>query len=203
MKKIDYFVHARALVESENIGSGTRIWAFAHVMRGARIGRDCNIGGHAFVEAGAVVGNRATIKNGAMIWEGVVIGDDVFVGPNVLFTNDRMPRSPRSLAAAGRYKTKRWLSRINVERGATVGAGAIVICGLTIGRFAMIGAGAVVTRDVRPYALMTGVPAVQKGWVSEAGQVLDFDASGMAKCPLRGHRYRLHGGRVVKVRQHA
>jgi len=199
MKTRNFFAHPQALVESERIGAGTRIWAFAHVLRGARIGRDCNIGDHAFIEGGAVVGHRVTVKNGVMIWDGVSIADGVFLGPNVVFTNDRTPRSPRLPQVAERYRSGKWISRTRVERGASIGAGAVVVSGVTIGRFAMIGAGAVVTKDVPPHALVVGVPAVPRGWVSEAGQKLEFDAAGLARCPSSGQRYRLRGGKPVKL----
>lgn len=165
-----FFQHSHALVESRSIGKGTRIWAFAHVMKGARIGRDCNIGDHCFVESGARVGNGVTIKNGVQVWEGVTLGDFVFVGPNATFTNDRYPRSPRFPLVAGRYQTKRWVSKTIVGKGATIGANATILCGIKIGAFAMIAAGAVVTNDVPPHTLVAGVPARRVGHVSPDGK---------------------------------
>lgn len=200
MKKHRYSAHSTALVETQKIGAGTRIWAFVHVMHGARLGRDCNIGDHAFIEGGAIVGDRVTVKNGVMLWEGVELENDVFVGPRAVFVNDLMPRSPRSPVVAKRYASKRWLSGTRVARGASIGAGAIILCGVTIGRFAMVGAGAVVTRSVPPYALVTGSPAVQRGWVSEAGEKLAFDRDGRARCHQTGDGYRLRGGRIAKAR---
>ena len=156
-------------MESAAIGSGTRIWAFAHIMKDARIGRDCNIGDHCFIESGARIGKGVTIKNGVAIWQGIEIGNYVMIGPNAVFTNDLMPRSPRFGPVAARYKTKRWLSRTRIGEGATIGANATILCGLTIGKFAMVGAGAVVTRNVPPFALVTGVPARLQGYVDKRG----------------------------------
>jgi UDP-2-acetamido-3-amino-2,3-dideoxy-glucuronate N-acetyltransferase len=164
------FVHPQALCESKNVGSGTRIWAFAHVMSGAVVGSGCNVGDGAFLEAGAIVGNRVTIKNQVMIWDGVVIGDDCFLGPGVIFTNDRTPRSPRMPQAAKRYgRPENWRSSTIVESGASIGAGAIIVCGVKIGQYAMVGAGAVVTRDVPAHQLVAGNPARALGWVCQCG----------------------------------
>lgn len=171
------FVHRLALCESEDVGAGTRIWAFAQVMKGARIGRDCNIGGHAFVETGAAIGDRVTVKNGVMVWNGVTIEDDVFLGPGVVFTNDRYPRSPRMAGVpvvARRYEDEsRWLVKAHVERGASIGAGAVIGPGVRVGAFALVAAGAVVTRDVAPHQLVVGVPARDTGWVCFCGRGLD------------------------------
>lgn len=166
------FQHPQALVESEAIGAGTRIWAFAHVMKGAKIGRDCNIGDHCFIESGVRIGNNVTIKNGASLWEGVEIGDHVFIGPNAAFTNDRVPRSPRFPLVVARYKRKDWIAKTVIGEGASIGANATILCGLSIGRFAMIGAGTVVTRDVPPHALVIGVPGKVCGYVCQCGQKL-------------------------------
>lgn len=170
------FVHPLALCESETVGERSRIWAFAHIMRGAVIGSDCNIGEGAFVEAGVVIGDRVTVKNHALLWAGVRIGNDVFVGPGVLFTNDRSPRSPRMAEVAERYRlTEHWLQSTSVERGASVGAGTIVLPGVVIGEFAMVGAGSVVTRTVAPHQLVVGNPARQVGWVCRCGGRLEPD----------------------------
>ncbi|MHC1781618.1 MAG: WxcM-like domain-containing protein [Anaerolineaceae bacterium] len=145
-----YFKHANALVETEKIGAGTRVWAFAHILPGAVIGKDCNICDHTFIENDVVVGDRVTIKCGVQLWDGIKIEDDVFVGPNAAFTNDPFPRSkqyPESYA------------RTAIRKGASIGANATILPGLTIGQFAMVGAGAVVTRDVPPYAIVVGNPA--------------------------------------------
>jgi serine acetyltransferase len=190
--------HATALVESRTIGAGTRLWAFVHVLKGARIGRDCNVGDHAFIEGGAVIGHRVTIKNGVCIWNGVTVEDDVFIGPNAVFTNDLWPRSPRFAAVRKRYaKPGNWLVPTRVGRGASIGANATILCGLTIGRFAMIGAGAVVNRGVPDYALVVGLPGRVVGWVSQAGQRIRFDQQGFATCPVSDQSYRLLDGRVL------
>lgn len=192
-----FFQHPSALVESTAVGAGTRIWAFAHVLKGARIGGHCNVGDHCFVEGGARVGNNVTIKNGVAIWDGVIVRDNVFIGPFAVFTNDLAPRSPRFPAAAQRYASKGWLSRTVVEEGASIGASATILCGLHIGRFAMIGAGSVVTRAVPAYALMVGIPARQVGWVCECGTRLAADSRGALSCPACRLRYQVSRSRLV------
>jgi UDP-2-acetamido-3-amino-2,3-dideoxy-glucuronate N-acetyltransferase len=142
-------IHERALVEGGEIGPGTRIWAFAHVMAGARVGAGCNICDHTYIEGGAVLGDRVTIKSGVYVWEGITIGDDVFVGPQATFTNDRFPRSRRPFTCENTI----------VEAGASIGAGAVLLPGLRIGARAMVGAGAVVTRDVASDTVVVGNPA--------------------------------------------
>lgn len=171
-------VHPQALVESGDVGDGTVVWAFAHIMQGAVVGSDCKVGDHAFVESGSVVGDRVTIKNNALIWHGVRIGDDVFVGPNVVFTNDLMPRAHKPSSPAD------WMST-TVARGATLGANATIVCGVHIGEHSMVGAGSVVTHDVRPYELVAGNPARHIGWVCECGARLD----GSLECAACGREY--------------
>lgn len=146
---MDYFVHPQALVESIQIGSGTRIWAYTHILPGARIGRDCNLCDMVFVENDVLVGDRVTVKCGVQLWDGVRIEDDVFVGPNATFTNDGFPRSKQNFE----------LRLTIVKRGASIGANATILPGLTIGESAMVGAGAVVTRNVPPNVLVVGNPA--------------------------------------------
>lgn len=167
----ELFIHENALCESGEVGDGTRIWAFAHVLEGARVGADCNICDGVFIEGGAVVGDRVTVKCGVQLWDGIELEDDVFVGPNATFTNDRMPRSRQWL---GEYP------RTVVRAGASIGANATILPGLEIGIGAMVGAGAVVTRSVPPHAVVVGNPARIQGYVespaSEAPQAPPLDA---------------------------
>lgn len=171
------FIHPRAMVETEQIGPGTRIWAFTHIMQGVSIGADCNIGEHSFIESGAIIGDNVTVKNGNMLWEGVTLENGVFVGPHVTFTNDLYPRSPRLRQAQARYADRGWLVATRVQQGASLGAGAIILAGVTIGEYAMVGAGTLVTKDVPPYALVVGSPAHLRGWACQCGQPLLFEAA--------------------------
>jgi acetyltransferase-like isoleucine patch superfamily enzyme len=172
------FVHERALCETTDVGPRTRIWAFAHVMPGARVGADCNVGDHAFIESGVVVGDRVTIKNGVAIWDKVTLEDEVFVGPNAVFTNDRAPRAAIKRPPADFLPTV-------VRRGASIGANATIVCGVTLGTHCLVGAGAVVTRDVPAHALMAGNPARRTAWVCACGEKLAKDLA--CRCG-RGHR---------------
>jgi UDP-2-acetamido-3-amino-2,3-dideoxy-glucuronate N-acetyltransferase len=160
------FIHPNALCESESVGAGTRVWAFAHVMQGAIVGEGCNICDHAFIESGAVVGNAVTVKNNVLLWDGVTVEDEVFLGPNVVFTNDPNPR-------AAIKKGSDQLSKTLVERGASIGANSTVVCGIEIGEYSFIGAGSVVTSDVHPFALVFGNPARRRGWMCVCGLRLD------------------------------
>jgi UDP-2-acetamido-3-amino-2,3-dideoxy-glucuronate N-acetyltransferase len=187
-----FFQHPAALVETRQIGAGTRIWAYAHVMKGAKIGKQCNIGDHCFIEPGVRVGDGVTIKNGVSLWEGVTLADFVFVGPHAAFTNDLRPRSPRFPGAAVRYESKSWVGKTHVGRGATIGANATIVCGIRIGAFAMIGAGAVTTKDVPEHALWLGVPGKLSGFVCECGEKLKI-AGKRATCPLCRKRYIRRG----------
>lgn len=162
------FVHPNGLCESETVGTGTRVWAFAHVLPGAVVGEDCNVCDGAYIEGGAVVGNRVTIKNQVMIFEGVTVEDEVFLGPGVVFTNDMKPR-------AHIKRTGDALLHTVVRQGATLGAGTVVVCGSTIGEHAFIGAGSVVTRDVIPHSFMVGNPARRIGWACVCGERLAAD----------------------------
>jgi len=168
------FIHPKALVETDQIGADTKIWAFAHVMAGAAIGADCNIGDHAFIEAGATVGDGVTIKNNVLIWKGVHIADYVFIGPNVVFTNDRRPRSPRMpLMKEKGLSESDWLIGTFVEEGVSIGANVTILPGVRLGKYCMVGAGSVVTKDVAPFALVVGNPARVVGRVDEAGERVD------------------------------
>jgi len=183
-----YFVHERAWVESDNIGKNTRIWAFSHIMKGAIIGTNCNIGEHCFIENDVIIGNDVTIKNGISIWDGVRIEDKVFLGPNVVFTNDIRPRSK-----AHDYELKITI----VKTGTSIGANATILCGLIIGKFAMIGAGSVVTKNVPNYALVYGNPAKIRGYVCECGNNLLFTRS-KAQCNC-GLSYELKDNICIKI----
>lgn len=191
-------MHPTAVVETDQVGVGTRIWAFAHVLAGASIGSNCNIGDHCFVESGATIGNDVTIKNGTAVWEGVSIEDGAFIGPSVVFTNDLRPRSPRLSDVAERYSDRRWLSPTVVGRGATLGAGSVIVAGITIGEFAFVAAGAVVTRDVDPHALVIGVPAHPQGFVCRCGAALDV-GSDPASCSACGATYTVVSGRLQAI----
>jgi UDP-2-acetamido-3-amino-2,3-dideoxy-glucuronate N-acetyltransferase len=164
------FVHPHGLCESDHVGAGTRIWAFAHVLAGASVGQDCNICDHAYVEGGVTVGNRVTVKNRVLLFDGVTVEDDVFLGPAVVFTNDLRPR-----AAIKRSGDELLPTLVRV--GATLGAGVVVVCGLTIGAHAFIGAGAVVTKDVPAYGFVVGNPGRLIGWACECGRKLGDDVS--------------------------
>lgn len=189
-------VHPTAIVDTSHVGKGTRVWAYTHVMRDVTIGANCNIGEHCFIESGAIVGNHVTIKNGNMVWEGVRLEDGVFVGPLVVFTNDRYPRSPRLPQVRRRYADRRcWLEPTVVKWGASLGAGAVILPGVTIGEFAMVGAGAMVTKDVPPHAMVVGVPARTRGWVCQCGLPLVF-SNGAATCVACGLTFRKEGGAV-------
>lgn len=184
------FIHPTALIENTEIGTNSRIWAYVHIMPGAHIGENCNIGDHCFIETGAYIGDNTTIKNGNMIWEGITLLEGVFVGPHVFFTNDLYPRSRYLPEARNRYNNKRsWFMPTLVKRGASLGAGSIILAGITIGEFSMIGAGAVVTKDIPPYALVNGNPARLVGWVCQCGYRLNFN-NGTATCSKCSSQYK-------------
>ena len=188
----NYFAHSTAIIdEGCEIGDGTKIWHFSHIMPGCRIGEDCNIGQNVVVSPNVILGKNVKVQNNVSIYEGVICEDDVFLGPSMVFTNVINPRS--AISRRKEYKTT------IVRKGASIGANATIICGNDIGEFAFIGAGAVVTKAVRAYALVIGNPARQTGWVSEYGHKLEFDNSGIAICPESKERYRLDNDRIQKL----
>lgn len=164
------YIHPCALVESDQIGSNTRIWAFAHVMSGAQIGSDCNICDHAFIESGVRIGNNVTVKNGVALWDRVTIADNVFLGPNCVFTNDFNPRAYIKKHGADLIETR-------VAENATIGANATIVCGISIGKYAFVGAGATVIRSVPAFALVVGNPSRQIGWMCVCAQKLTLPDS--------------------------
>lgn len=183
------YIHPKALVETDHIGPRTRVWAFAHVMKDAVIGSDCNICDHSFVESTVKIGNRVKIKNGVAVWEKVTIEDDVFLGPNCVLTNDMNPRAAIAKGSAGFLPTL-------IKKGATVGANATIVCGITIGEYAFVAAGAVVTKDVPPYALMVGVPAKQKGFMCQCGEKIN-----LSEPCICGRTYELKDGVCTLVKE--
>ncbi len=203
----EVFIHDRALVDADiaDIGIGTRIWAFAHVQKDAKIGVDCNVGNNVFVESGVVIGDRVTIKNNSLLWDGVIVDDDVFIGPNTVFTNDMYPRSARSPIGKIIYTSDSWLSSTRVGRGVALGANVTVVCGISLGAFAMIGAGAVVIRDVLPLSLMVGNPARRIGWVCLCGRRLPTEITpGKCDCGstfefINGYPSVVHESCQIKV----
>ncbi|MBL7955354.1 MAG: N-acetyltransferase [Flavobacteriales bacterium] len=189
---MSYTAHPSAVIdEGCTIGEGTRIWHFSHIMPGCTIGPGCNIGQNVVISPDVVLGRNVKIQNNVSIYTGVICEDDVFLGPSMVFTNVINPRS--AVNRRGEYL------RTLVKQGASIGANATIVCGHDIGRFAFIGAGAVVTKEVPDYALVVGNPARQTGWMSEYGHKLKFDAQGLASCPESGERYELKNGTVRKL----
>lgn len=188
----EYFAHETAVLdEGCRIGSGTKIWHFSHVMSETVIGRNCVLGQNVMVAKRVVLGDGVKIQNNVSVYEGVTCEDHVFLGPSMVFTNVINPRAF--------IERKQEFRPTLVRQGATIGANATVLCGHTIGRFALVGAGAVVTHDVPDYALVTGNPARQSGWVSESGCRLDFDETGRATCPETGQKYLLANNQVKRI----
>jgi UDP-2-acetamido-3-amino-2,3-dideoxy-glucuronate N-acetyltransferase len=193
MSTTGYYVHESSVLdEGCQIGEGTKIWHFCHIMTGARIGKDCNIGQNVVVAPDVVLGNNVKVQNNVSIYTGVTLEDDVFLGPSCVFTNVLHPRST--------VNRKGQFTRTNVGKGATIGANATIVCGHDIGKFAFIGAGAVVTKKVPDYALVVGNPARQTGWVSEFGQTLVFDWNGFAHCPESDQEYSLANNQVTRIK---
>ncbi|MGB0870833.1 MAG: acyltransferase [Flavobacteriales bacterium] len=186
----DFFAHETAVIdEGCKIGKGTKIWHFSHVMPNCELGESCNLGQNVVVSPGVTLGRNVKVQNNVSIYTGVICEDDVFLGPSMVFTNVINPRS--AVVRKSEYK------QTLIKKGASIGANATVICGNTIGEYAMIGAGAVVTKDVKPFALVVGNPSRQIGWISEFGHRLHFDDQGLATCPESGINYLLKDG-VVK-----
>jgi len=188
----EYFAHETAVIdEGCKIGKGTKIWHFSHIMPNCEIGENCNIGQNVVVSPEVVLGRNVKVQNNVSIYTGVICEDDVFLGPSMVFTNIVNPRS--AVVRRGEYV------RTVVKKGASIGANATIVCGHDIGEFSFIGAGAVVTKEVLPYALVVGNPASHVGWMSEYGHRLNFDENGIAVCPESGEKYELKNGRVRKL----
>jgi len=187
-----FFAHETAVVDDGcEIGKGTRIWHFSHIMSGARLGENCNLGQNVLVSDDVILGNNVKVQNNVSIYTGVICEDDVFLGPSMVFTNVVNPRS--AVVRKGAYV------KTLVGKGASIGANATIICGNTLGEFCFIGAAAVVTKDVPAYALVVGNPGKQVGWMSEYGHRLHFDEENLAICPESGDKYELKNGEVSKV----
>ena len=189
---IQYYAHASAIIDENcDIGEGTKIWHFSHIMSGCKIGRNCNIGQNVVVSPQVVLGDNVKVQNNVSIYTGVICEDDVFLGPSMVFTNVINPRS--AIVRKDEFR------KTIVRRGASIGANATVVCGNEIGRYAMIGAGAVITKEVPAYGLVYGNPARQNGWVSEYGHKLEFNSEGIGICPESGEKYILLANGVNKV----
>ncbi len=187
-----YFAHETAVIdEGCKIGKGTKIWHFSHIMPRSEIGENCNLGQNVVISPDVRLGNNVKVQNNVSVYTGVICEDDVFLGPSMVFTNVINPRS--AIIRRDQYM------KTLVEKGASIGANATIICGNTIGRYSFVGAGAVVTGEVKPYALVLGNPARQKGWISEFGHRLNFNEEGIAICPESNERYRLEEGMVSKI----
>lgn len=187
-----YFAHPTAIIDDGcEIGDGTKIWHFSHIMQGCVIGNNCNLGQNVMIAPDVVLGNNVKIQNNVSVYTGVTCDDDVFLGPSCVFTNVINPRS--AVLRRGQYE------RTHVGKGATIGANATIVCGHNIGAYAFVGAGTVVTKHVPPYALVIGNPAKQQGWMSEYGHKLDFDKEGMAVCKESKQQYKLANGAVTRI----
>ncbi len=189
----NYFAHPTSVIdEGAKIGDGTKVWHFCHIMGGSEIGENCNIGQNVVISPEVKLGKNVKVQNNVSIFTGVTCEDDVFLGPSMVFTNVNNPRS--AIVRRNQYL------KTNVGKGATIGANATVICGHNIGEYAFIGAGAVVTKDIPPYALVVGNPAKLTGWMSEYGHKLKFDAAGIAVCPESKQEYTLTGNKVRRTK---
>ena len=191
METGDFFVHPTAVIDKgARIGRGTKIWHFSHLMQTASVGNSCIIGQNVYIDNNVIIGNGVKIQNNVSVYNGVTIEDDVFLGPSVVFTNVINPRSF--------IERKTEFMSTRVCTGASIGANATILCGITIGKYAMIGAGAVVIEDVLPFAVMVGNPSRQAGWVSKAGIKLIFNESNEATCPQTGEKYYISAGQLQK-----
>ena len=191
MSKKDFFNHETAVIDADcQIGKGTKIWHFSHIMTGCTIGEDCNIGQNVVVSPDVILGKNVKVQNNVSIYTGVICDDDVFLGPSMVFTNVVNPRS--AVIRKDQYL------KTHVKKGASIGANATIICGNPIGKYAFIGAGAVVTKEVDDYALVIGNPAKHIGWMSEFGQRLEFNSEGIASCPESKEKYILENEKVRK-----
>ena len=189
----EYFAHQTAVIDGGcNIGKGTKIWHFSHVMPECQIGENCNIGQNVVISPGVKLGNNVKVQNNVSVYTGVICEDDVFLGPSMVFTNIINPRS--AVIRRDQYV------KTVVKKGATIGANATIVCGHDIGEYAFIGAGAVVTKEVKPYSLVIGNPARQTGWMSEYGHKLNFNREGIAICPESGDKYKLENNHVSKIK---
>ena len=189
---MDFFAHETSVIDQNvSIGDGTKIWHFSHIMSDCVIGKNCNIGQNVVVSPNVIIGNNVKIQNNVSLYTGVVCEDDVFLGPSMVFTNVTNPRS--AVSRKNEYK------KTTVKKGATIGANATIVCGHDIGRYAFIGAGAVVTKNIPDYALVVGNPAKQIGWVSEYGHKLNFDDDGIAICQESKEKYILKDNQVKKI----
>ncbi len=187
-----FFAHETAVIDANcQIGEGTKIWHFSHIMSDCTIGQHCSIGQNVVISPEVRIGNRVKIQNNVSVYTGVICEDDVFLGPSAVFTNVINPRS--AIIRKNEYKPTL------VQKGATIGANATIVCGITIGKYAFIGAGAVVTKNIPDYALVVGNPARQTGWMSEYGHKLKFNADGLAVCPESREQYQLENGKVSKI----
>jgi len=189
---MDYFAHELAVIDADcKIGKGTKIWHFSHIMPHCTIGNDCNIGQNVVISPNVVLGNNVKVQNNISIYTGVICEDDVFLGPSVVFTNVINPRS--AIIRKDEYK------KTIVKKGASIGANATIVCGNNIGEYAFVGAGAVVTKEVKPYALVIGNPSKQIGWISEYGHRLNFDNNGVAMCEESHVTYKLENDKVTRL----
>jgi UDP-2-acetamido-3-amino-2,3-dideoxy-glucuronate N-acetyltransferase len=188
----NYFAHPTAVIdEGCEIGEGTKIWHFSHIMPNCKLGKNCNIGQNVVISPDVILGNNVKAQNNISIYTGVICDDDVFLGPSMVFTNVTNPRSA--------VNRKNQYAKTHVGKGASIGANSTIVCGHDIGKFAFIGAGAVVTKHVPDYALVIGNPARQAGWMSEFGHRLEFDKEGVATCPESGQKYKLENNKVSRI----